>query len=172
MNTMNTLVLKPEMLASSAADSEAADVHEVWGDTVKLRNLTLALVLSLAISLAFYFGGRALLGLWISDLPVLRAYAMLVGIGGCLVAGSVCALLFKPQRNVVEEVVDEAARDKVMAQLASEPGGLGELDKLPPYVQAEMKELGLYELFRKYEDRIAAGEFDPSQKNPLQAGAK
>jgi hypothetical protein len=44
----------------------------------------------------------------------------------------------------------------VLRQLASEAGGLGRVADLPPAVVAEMKELGLYELFAEYEQREGA----------------
>jgi hypothetical protein len=82
-----------------------------------------------------------------------RAYAMLVGLAGCLVAGAVCAKLFRPKRQVIEETHGASGREEVLAQLASEAGGLGRVADLPPAVVAEMKELGLYELFADYEKR-------------------
>lgn len=74
---------------------------------------------------------------------------MLAGLGGCVLAGVICARLFPPKREVVEHSAshDPAWRAEVLAELAAQPGGLGTLADLPPAVVKELKELDLYELF-------------------------
>ncbi|MCX4161043.1 MULTISPECIES: hypothetical protein [Paraburkholderia] len=124
---------------------------EVWGDTVDIRHLAWSVVLGVVISLgAFAVAGRVLAA-YVHDPTMARAYAMLVGLGGCLLAGGVCAKLFKPKRDVIEQATGAAGREAVLAQLAAEAGGLGRVADLPPAVAAEMKELELYDLFARYE---------------------
>jgi hypothetical protein len=103
------------------------------------------------VALGAFLAGRALLAPLVADPQIARAYAMLVGLGGCLAAGAICAKLFKPKRVVVEHLVDEAARLRVLAQLDAESGGLGSLDDLSPAARAEMDELGLTAVFAAYE---------------------
>jgi hypothetical protein len=67
----------------------------------------------------------------------------------------VCAKLFKPKREVVEESSDLASRTAVLDQLAAEAGGLGSVADLPEEVAAEMKELGLYDVFAAHERRLS-----------------
>lgn len=124
---------------------------EVWGDTVDLRHLAGSVFLGAGISLGAFFAGQRLLSAFVADAAIARAYAMLVGLAGCLIAGTVCAFLFKPKREVVEHAVDETERMKVLDQLAAESGGLGNVADLPPSVRAEMAELGLLDLFVAYE---------------------
>ena len=76
-----------------------------------------------------------------------RAYAMLVGLGGCLISGIVCARLFPPKRTVVEHAADPTWRDEVLDQMAAETGTLGSIADLTPAAIQELKELGLYEVF-------------------------
>jgi hypothetical protein len=128
---------------------------EVWGDTVDTRHLAWSVVLGVVISFGAFLIANRVLATTVSDPAMARAYAMLVGLGGCLLSGAVCAKLFKPKREVIEEAHGEAGREEVLAQLASEAGGLGRVADLPPAVAAEMKELGLYELFAEYEKRDA-----------------
>lgn len=129
---------------------------EIWGDTVDTRHLAWSVALGIAISYgAFAIANRVLAG-YVPDAAMARAYAMLVGLAGCLIAGAVCAKLFRPKREVIEEAHGAAGREEVLRQLASEAGGLGRVADLPPAVVAEMKELGLYELFADYEKREGA----------------
>jgi hypothetical protein len=87
----------------------------------------------------------------VSDAAIVRADAMLIGLGGCVLAGLVSALLFRPKRVVVEHAVDESERMAVLAQLDEEWGGLGSLSDMSASAKSEMKELGLLELFAAYE---------------------
>jgi hypothetical protein len=127
---------------------------EIWGDTADTGHLAWSIVIGAVVSLAgFLLASRLLVG--IAGSPDLaRAYAMLAGLGGCLVAGAICARLFPPKREVVEgrsgqpgNADDIAWREQALDKLAEEAGGLGKLADLPPAVVAELKELQLYELF-------------------------
>ncbi|MEK6346874.1 MAG: hypothetical protein V4764_05315 [Burkholderia sp.] len=138
----------PRALHDTATDAPLA---EVWGDTVDLRHLGWSVVIGVGVALGAFLVGRALLAPVVADPQIARAYAMLVGLGGCLAAGAICAKLFKPKRVVVEHLVDEAARLRVLAQLDAESGGLGSLDDLSPAARAEMDELGLTAVFAAYE---------------------
>ncbi|WP_244112913.1 hypothetical protein [Burkholderia gladioli] len=129
----------------------AAPLAEVWGDTVDLRHLGWSVAIGVGVALGAFLAGRALLAPLVADPQIARAYAMLVGLGGCLAAGVICAKLFAPKRVVVEQVVDEAARLRVLAQLDAESGGLGSLEDLSPAARAEMDELGLTAVFAAYE---------------------
>lgn len=143
-------------LASTQATraQQASSLVEVWGDTVDIRHLAWSVALGVAISLGAFALANRVLSNYVPDAAMSRAYAMLVGLGGCLLAGAVCAKLFKPKREVVEEASDLARRDEVLDQLAAEAGGLGSVADLPADVAAEMKELGLYDVFAAHEQRI------------------
>lgn len=125
---------------------------EVWGDTADVKHLAWAIVLGIGISLPAYFlAGRALTA-FVSSPELARAYGMLAGLGGCVLAGVLCALLFKPKRVVVEgEAADPMWRQEVLAKLAEQTGDLGSVADLPPAVVQEMKELQIYDLFLEYE---------------------
>lgn len=134
---------------------------EVWGDTVDMGHLAWSIALGIAISLGAYFVSVRWLAGVVADPARAKAYAMLVGLGGCLVAGVVCGVLFKPKREVVEHTFASQEREQVLAELAAEAGGLGRVADLPPAVAAEMRELGLYDVFADFERRNGAGETTP-----------
>ncbi|KAF1045540.1 hypothetical protein [Xylophilus sp.] len=124
-------------------------LYEVWGDTIDAGHLAWAVALGAAISLGTYFSARWSLARLLSDPQMVPAYAMLAGILGCLIGGVVSAAFFKPKRTVVEEVVDEKLRSAVVADLVAQYGDIGRIEDLSPEVAAELRELGLYELFEQ-----------------------
>jgi hypothetical protein len=143
---------------TAAVDAQASHLAEVWGDTVDIRHLAWSVALGIGISLGAFFSANYFLALYVHDAAMTRAYAMLVGLAGCLIAGAVCAKLFKPKRVVVDQSSDTARREEVLDQLAAEAGGLGFVADLPLAATTEMKELGLYDVFLKHEQRIEAAK--------------
>ncbi|MGO2451905.1 hypothetical protein [Pseudomonas taetrolens] len=128
-----------------------ADLYEVWGDTVNSRHLVCAILIGAVISLgAFFLAQHILLGL-VASAQMARAYAMLIGILGCLAGGAVSAALFKPKRIVVEHQADPAWRAEVLMDLQREFGDLGKISDLPPQVVAELREMDLLDLFVDHE---------------------
>jgi len=144
---------------------------EVWGDTVDTRHLAWSIAIGLGVSLAGFLIARRLLVSAVSTPELARAYAMLAGLAGCVLSGVICARIFPPKREVVEgdAVVDPAWRLEVLARLDEEHGGLGKLADLPPVVVAEMKELGLYDLFAAHEKNAPAQRTARASATPAAA---
>lgn len=132
------------------------DLYEVWGDTVNGRHLMCAIAIGAVVSLGAFFIAQYLLVGWVANAQMARAYAMLVGIVGCLAGGAISARLFKPKRHVVEHQADPAWRAQVLLELEREFGDLGKLSDLPPATIAELKEMDLYTLFADHEKNAAA----------------
>ena len=147
---------------------------EVWGDTVDVRHLAWAIVLGIGISLPAFFLATRVLASVVSSPDLARAYAMLAGLAGCVLAGVLCAVLFKPKRVVVEgEAADPFWRQEVLAKLAEQTGDLGSVDDLPPEVVKEMKELEIYDLFRDFEKSSrAAKQADAETLHPTSTPTK
>ncbi|GJG96930.1 hypothetical protein [Cupriavidus pauculus] len=144
-----------------------ARLVEVWGDTADTRHLAWSIVIGAAISLTGYLIASRLLAAVVQSAELARAYAMLAGLFGCLVAGVVCAVLFKPKRVVVEnETGHSAAREEALRKLAEDAGGLGSIADLPPAVVAELRELQLLDLFQAHEQRDAVRASEPSPVLP------
>lgn len=142
----------PLLRSGSLASEQSYNLFEVWGDTIDARHLASAIVIGAAISLGAYVLTRWGLNLVIEDAHMVHAYSMLGGIVGCLAGGVVSAMLFKPKRTVVEEVVDEQFRQAVLADLRKQYGHIGSIDDLSPEVAEELQELGLYEMFAQASD--------------------
>ena len=132
---------------------------EVWNDTVDLRQLAWAIVIGVGISVTAFFLASRWLRTVVATPELAHAYAMLAGLGGCVLAGVICARRFPPKRIVNEEnaASDPAWRAEVLAELAAQPGGLGRASDLPPATVQELRELGLYDLFAEQPDGAAAG---------------
>ena len=127
---------------------------EIWGDTADLGHLGWSITIGVAVSLAGYLVASRVLANAVSTPELARAYAMLAGLGGCVVSGLICAKLFTPKREVVEGTdADPRWREEVLAELAGEHGDLGSMDDLPPSVVREMKELEIHDLFASYKPR-------------------
>ncbi len=142
------------MAGSAAAvvfDTQRGGLAEVWGDTVDLGHLGKAVVIGGAVSLAFFFLANSILAAVVSKPEIARAYAMLAGLGGCLVGGAICARLFAPKREVIEHSTDSFWQQEVLAQLVAESGTLGSVSDLPTATVRELKELDLYDLFASHE---------------------
>lgn len=130
---------------------------EVWGDTVDTAHLGWSVLIGVTVSFGAYELALRILQPLVAQAAMGRAYAMLVGLGGCLAAGAICARLFKPKRIVVEqEASDEGMRAELIERLVADAGPQGSVKTLPGYVAAEMKEAGLYDLFAGAEARHAA----------------
>jgi multidrug transporter EmrE-like cation transporter len=148
------------------------DLYEVWGDTVDAKHLTLAILVGGAVSLGAYALALSVLSSVMESAQMAKAYAMLIGILGCLAGGAVSAMLFKPKRDVVEHVADPAYREQVVNDLLKEYGTLGRLEDTSPEVIAELHELGLYELFlqaqeKELSDRAESERSAPEEYEPV-----
>lgn len=147
------------------------ELFEVWGDTVDGRHLLYSIGIGAAVSLGAFFIAQHLFVGWVDSVQMARAYAMLVGIVGCLAGGAISALLFKPKRNVIEHLADPAWRAKILIELQNEYGPLGSLADLPPATIAELREMDLYELFADYEKGLVAPEKSPAATPTVGVGA-
>lgn len=142
---------------------------EVWGDTADTGHLAWSIVIGATVSLAGYLIASRLLAAVVQSAELARAYAMLAGLFGCLLAGVICAVLFKPKRVVVEnETGHSAAREEALRKLAEEAGGIGQTSALPPVVVEELRELQLLELFQAHEQRHATSVAEPAPQRLAQ----
>ncbi|HLU56065.1 MAG TPA: hypothetical protein VKZ81_11440 [Pseudonocardia sp.] len=119
---------------------------EVWGDVVDVAHLWWSVVLGCALGLPAYLLAGQLFARF-TEPQLARTYALLVGLVACLVAGAICARLFAPKRDLVEQQVDDAARGEAVAELVAESGVLGDLADLPEATRRELRELGIDGLF-------------------------
>lgn len=137
------------------------ELSEVWGETVALRNLTLALLISCPTTLATFLVARWFLESNVKDQAQAGTYSLLVGLLAVVVSAVLCARLFPPQRVVTTSAAEESSTlEEALRELAAAEGGLGAVADLPPEVQDEMRELGLYEAFAAAEKAEAARDHE------------
>lgn len=119
---------------------------EVWGDTVDGRHLLYSILIGVGLGTPAY-----LLAAWLFDQadgidPALsKSYALLVGLGACVLTGVVNAKLFPPKRILVDADDEPGSREVAMDSIEQEFGPLGDPDELPPAVLREVRELGIYD---------------------------
>lgn len=117
---------------------------EVWGDVVDLRHLRVAVVIGPLVSLGAYGLAVGLLARHGDGSQVDRAYAMLVGLAGCILACVVCSALLPPKR-ILQEAGDAASdRDVAIADLLARSDGKDH--PVPSATVAELIDLGLHGL--------------------------
>jgi multidrug transporter EmrE-like cation transporter len=123
---------------------------DVWGDTVDLKHLAMGMLIGIVIGLSFYLAGVTYLKANYPKLPLnlTTAYALLVGIAGCLLAAVISAKLFPPKRVLNQGKFSDEDRMAVLNELQIDIAKEAEEIKLiDADVAAEMKELQLYDLF-------------------------
>lgn len=136
---------------------------EVWGDTVDGRHLLLSILLGVGLATPAYL--LAAWGFSQTDVePALaKSYALLVGLGACVLTGVLAARIFPPKRVLVDAAADAGSREEAMDAIEAEYGPLGDPDELPAPVLREVQELGLYEdLARQHAKRAAREAATPA----------
>lgn len=134
---------------------------DVWGDTVDLKHLAIAMGIGIIISLFFYILGLNYLQANFSKLAanLMTAYALLIGIAGCLLSAIISAKLFKPKRKLNEEEFSEGDRLAVLEELKIDiDKEAEELQFVGPKVIQEMKDLQIYDLFARKNAKSKVGE--------------
>lgn len=130
----------------------------VWGDVVSRPQLGKAMIIGAILSVAVYYATLATIAPMAATPAVGKALAMLAGIVGSVVSGAVCSRMFSPKRVVVEQVQTGTDwQSDILEQLEQEGGPIGRVEDLPAEVAQEMREVGLYDLFKNYQDRRGAG---------------
>lgn len=144
---------------------------EVWGDTVALKELLIASILGVALTMTFFLVGRSvLLGMGTIETSLAKGYSLLVGITGCLLSAFISAKLFKPKR-VIEERYDAEEIETILASagltVEEETEALSRLD---PKVIAEMEDLELYSLLALIPE--SSPNYKPEYKKYAQSGTE
>lgn len=129
---------------------------EVWGDTVDGRHLLSSILLGVALATPAY-----LLAAWgfgqTEVAPALaKSYALLVGLGACIVTGAIAARLFPPKRVLIEQTSALGSREDAMDAIEAEYGPLGDPDDLPEAALREVHDLGIYEDLKRQHAKHAA----------------
>lgn len=153
--------------AGTAADPNPVDPNaepelvSVWNETVKSRNLFLSLLISVPATLIGLLVAEKLLTGVMEDDEIAKTYSLLIGLAIVVTTAVINARLFRPQRIVTTEAPEESTTfEETLRELEAEPGGLGDTSEVPPEVQQEMRDLGLYDAFVEAEQRSAREKGD------------
>lgn len=118
---------------------------EVWGDTVVLKELLLACLIGIVVTMTFFLVGQNVFhnieGL---DKGMADGYALLMGLIGCLFSGVVNARLFKPKRSFdgrlqgdsIEAILEQAGmtvEEEIKALATVDAEIIAELEDLEMY---------------------------------------
>ena len=122
----------------------------IWEDTVDLREL----LIGLACGSAFGFASYALaLRAFAAYLPtqqpsLIKGYALMAGIAGCVMAASFVAAAVKPKRVLRETAAGPIDRAGLVRDLALNPEEERRaLETASPKLIREMQQLQIYDLF-------------------------
>jgi hypothetical protein len=117
------------------------------------------MIIGAVLSVAIYYVALATIASMAETPAVGKALAMLAGIFGSVVSGAVCSRMFAPKRVVVEQTQTGTEwQADILEQLEQEGGPIGRVEDLSPVVIQEMREVGLYDLFKNHQDRRDALE--------------
>ena len=119
---------------------------EVWGDTVDTKHLSASIALGVGIATPTFLLGRRLFKATLEDHTLAQSYALLVGLGACLIAAFIAARLFKPKRIVTQTEATADSRREALDAIVADGGEWTDPSGLSDEVQDELRQLGLYEV--------------------------
>nr|WP_162933177.1 hypothetical protein [Corynebacterium lactis] len=119
----------------------------VWGDTVVGARLAISVAVGIAFALIGLYGGRAAIAAFVADPDLAKAWSLVTGLIGCVIAGVVLSWLFPPARRVTEDSQDVSRVQEAVAEIEAQPLGLGDLKDASATSRQELAEAGLTEWF-------------------------
>ena len=125
----------------------------VWEDTVALRHLLIGLLCGGVLGLGCYLvAARSIAAALPGEAAgLVKAYALLGGIGGSLVAAVVLALFVKPKRVFDDSTEGSGDRAALLRQFGADPVEEAEaLRRASPRLLREMRQLQVHDLFADY----------------------
>ncbi|MCY1674979.1 hypothetical protein OVA06_09695 [Pseudarthrobacter sp. SL88] len=136
---------------------------DVWGDTVDSRHLGASIGLGILVPVPIYLISESIFVGAVSNPALGKSYALLAGLLGCLLAGTVAARLFRPKRVLREQTeIDETAQRAALKEIIADSGALGDPAELAPAVQKELRALGLHDVFaaehQRSQDHVSNAE--------------
>ena len=134
-------------------DSSNNNLVEVWGDTVNFKSMLFAIVIGSVVSTGTFLLAKFFLSSSSGDTTLLNGYAMLIGLGGCLLSGFICSIMFKPARTVISSQEDNSENVKAfIVDLIKDDPNYTSVDDLPAEVKEELNLLQLMTVFQEAEE--------------------
>ena len=131
---------------------------EVWNDTVDSKHLVGSIAIGIGVAVpAFLISDH--LFTTTGDPELGHSYALLIGIVGCIIGAVIAGILFKPKRVITQSEADTRNRQEVIDEVVEEYGDLGDPRDLKPWVQEEIRALGLFDaLVENHENRAKGAQ--------------
>lgn len=134
-------------------DSSNNNLVEVWGDTVNFKSMLFAIVIGSVVSTGTFLLAKFFLSSSSGDTTLLNGYAMLIGLGGCLLSGFICSIMFKPARTVISSQEDNSENVKAfIVDLIKDDPNYTSVNDLPSEVKEELNLLQLMTVFQEAEE--------------------
>lgn len=124
----------------------------VWGDTVLGRRLGLAVIAGIVIAGGSLLAAEAFFTRVLSDPEIGHVWSLLVGIGGCAVAGIIVGATMKPAREIVQTAEDSKTMVETIDALSTHPRGLGKLEQASQQSRDELDAANLTHVFQIREE--------------------
>lgn len=144
-------------MAEHVSSTRHDNLFFVWGDTVDLRQLIAGLAAGAVVGYASFAAAESYLFAYHDYLKpgVLMGYALLIGVAGSVFIGALAGTVFTPKR-IVREGVPVRDRASLFRELRTDPAEEARhLASVAPDVIAEMRRLGILELFTQRDDAPA-----------------
>ncbi|MEJ2206119.1 MAG: hypothetical protein P8170_18645 [Gemmatimonadota bacterium] len=125
----------------------------IWGDAVDLRELLIGLAIGSAFGYAAYVLAFGALTRYFpaQGEALIKGYALLGGIVGCVVAAVLIGLFVSPKRHVRAADDDATDRTDLLRTLGLDPEEERQaLEDASPKLIREMKQLQVYDLFADF----------------------
>ena len=133
-------------------ESSRNNLIEVWGDTVNFRSMLLAIVIGSVVSTGTFLLAKFYMSSLPGDAALLNGYAMLIGLGGCLLSGFICSVMFKPARTVIASSENNSDNIKgFIVDLIKDDPNYSSVNELPSEVKEELELLQLMSVFQEAE---------------------
>jgi len=133
-------------------EHSSSNLVEVWGDTVDSRSMLFAILIGSVVSTGTFLLAKFFMSSLSGDTTLLNGYAMLIGLGGCLLSGFICSVMFKPARTVISSQEDNSENVKAfIVELIKDDSNYTSVNDLPSEVKKELELLQLLSVFQEAE---------------------
>lgn len=133
-------------------ENSSSNLVEIWGDTVDFRSMLFAILIGSVVSTGTFLLAKFFMSSLSGDTTLLNGYAMLIGLGGCLLSGFICSVMFKPARTVISSQEDNSENVKAfIVELIKDDSNYTSVNDLPSEVKKELELLQLLSVFQEAE---------------------
>ena len=120
---------------------------EVWGDTVAPKELAIAAVICVALTMIFFLAGRKMLmSIPSLDYGLAKGYSLLIGIIGTFIGAAISAKKFPPKRKIMIQAQEESLEEILAAAGMTVEEEREALANVSPEIIKELEDYELWQL--------------------------